>query len=175
MRIPATLRLGLLVVLSWFVMTLTHELGHVLTGWLGGATLVELELLGLPYSFYEPNPRPALMLWGGPILGVALPVLAVGLVGLGFGNGGVASRYGWFVADFCVLANGMYLALAWKSGNETLDTARLLEAGVHPAWIAIFCVVTIGVGYVRFRRDVAEVLGRAKVDTADDDPQEPDA
>ncbi|MEM8494766.1 MAG: hypothetical protein AAF916_05200 [Planctomycetota bacterium] len=175
MRIPATLRLGLLVVLSWFVMTLTHELGHVLFGWLSGARLVELKLFGLPHSFYEPNPWPMWTLWGGPVVGVAGPVLAALLLGLALKRGGAVSVGVWFVADFCVLANGMYLALAWKSGNETLDTARLLEAGVHPAWIVIFCVFTIGAGYVRFRRDVAEVLGRAKVDTADDDPQEPDA
>ncbi|MEM1446270.1 MAG: hypothetical protein AAGF84_09460 [Planctomycetota bacterium] len=158
MRIPPVFRMCLLLVLGWFVMTLTHELGHVLFGWLGGATLVELELLGLPYSFYDPNPWPTLMLWGGPVVGVVVPVLGAEVVRLVFGTGSVASRTAWFVADFCVLANGAYLALAWWSGNATLDTARLLEAGVHPAWIVAYCALTIGVGYVCFRRDVGWVL-----------------
>ncbi|MEM8782466.1 MAG: hypothetical protein AAGE65_06360 [Planctomycetota bacterium] len=161
-----------LLAAGWLVMTTTHELGHVLFGWLSGATLVELKLWGLPHSFYEPDPSPAWTLWGGPVVGVVVPVVvAVGVSGLarlrarrGVEVVGTASPWRraqkpvWFVADFCVLSNGVYLALAWVSGNPTLDTARLLDAGVHPGWIAAYCVATIGAGYVWFRRDVAAVL-----------------
>ena len=151
------------LVVAWLVMTLTHEAGHVLVGWLGGATLVEVRWWGLPYSVHEPDPHRAWTLWGGPMVGVLGPVLLAG--GLSFL---VRRRHapawrkahfrGWFVADFCVLANGVYLALAWASGDPTLDTARLLEAEVPPVFIAMFCAATIGLGYVRFRRDVQRVL-----------------
>lgn len=70
----------------------------------------------------------------------------------------VRHRWGWFIADFCLLANGVYLALAALSGERMLDTPRMLAAGVHPLWIVLFCSVTICVGYFRFRKDVIAIL-----------------
>jgi hypothetical protein len=65
------------------------------------------------------------------------------------------------IADFCVLANGVYLALAWVSGDPTLDTPRILAlpgAAGWPGWVVLYCGVTMGLGYVRFRADVRRVV-----------------
>lgn len=64
----------------------------------------------------------------------------------------------WFIAYFCLPANGSYLAPAWVSAERYLDKARLLQHGAHPATIAAYCILTIGVGYVGFRRQSIRVL-----------------
>ena len=133
-------------------MTFTHEAGHIVGGWCCGATLTDFDVAPwkLPYSLHSPDPHPLVTLWAGPVLGVCVPVVAALL----FRN-----RWLSFIADFCVLANGCYLALAWLAGDRFLDTPRLLEAGASPVWIAIYCLLCVGFGYVRFRIDCIEVLG----------------
>ena len=150
----------LLLVAAWCVMLLTHELGHVVAGWAGGATLVDADLAPwrLPYSVHQPDPYPLATLWGGPILGIAMPYLLAWLGG---------RRWLVFIADFCLLANGVYLALAWFSGDPLLDTARLLRAGAHPASVAIFCLVTVPWGYIRFRADCVAWLTVATGDAGE--------
>ncbi|ELP33740.1 hypothetical protein RBSWK_02286 [Rhodopirellula baltica SWK14] len=129
---------------SWIVMTLTHELGHIVGGWSGGANLVDLELSPwrLPYSIHSPDPHPLLTLWSGPILGVVVPVFAAAVI---------RRRPVWFVADFCILANGSYLALAWVAGDPHLDTPRLFQSGATTLSVVAYCILTICLGYVRFR------------------------
>jgi hypothetical protein len=141
------LRFILLMTVAWCVMTLTHELGHVVGGWCSGGHLVAAELRPwrLPYSLFSPNPYPLVTLWSGLILGVALPVLAARVV---------SSAWMWCVAYFCVLANGSYIAVAWLSGDRLLDTAQLLEHGAHPATIVAYCLITIVCGYWGFRRSL---------------------
>ncbi|MEZ6087515.1 MAG: hypothetical protein R3C05_05705 [Pirellulaceae bacterium] len=145
------LRFVALLMLAWWVMTLSHEVGHLIGGWLGGAKLVRVELRPwhLPYSLFQPDPHPLLTLWAGPLFGVAFPV-TMALI--------VKARWLWFVASFCSVANGSYLATAWISGDAHLDTSRLLQAGAWPAGIAVYCCLTIGWGYLRFRRACIELL-----------------
>lgn len=137
---------ALLLVCGWIVMTFTHETGHLIGGYVSGANLVDYEIAPwrLPYSLHSPDPRPLVTLWAGPIAGVAIPVLLACIL---------RCRWAWTIADFCVLANGCYLAVAWISGDHLLDTPRLLGAGASPTSIALFCIVSIGVGYVQFRSD----------------------
>lgn len=142
-----------LLVVAWCVMAVTHELGHLMGGWLGGAVLQDCNLWPwhLPYSLHQPDPHPLLTLWAGPILGATLPVAIAAFV---------RRPWAWFIADFCVLANGCYLALAWTTEDRFLDTPRLLEAGASHLAIAVYCVVTIGIGHVRFRRDCVGLTSR---------------
>lgn len=139
---------------AWIVMGFAHELGHLIGGWLAGATLLEVRLApwGLPSSLHHPDPNPLVTLWGGPVIGVGLPLCLAALI-----------RRPWadFVASFCLLANGTYLVVAWFSHDSLLDTPRLLKAGAPPILIAIFCLLTIGVGYIRFRRDCIRLLDRS--------------
>jgi hypothetical protein len=141
----------LLLAMSWFVMTLTHECGHIVGGILCGATLTDFDLAPwrMPYSLHSPDPHPLITLWAGPLIGVGIPLTAASII---------RSSWAWFIADFCLLANGSYLALAWLSGDRFLDTPRLLAAGAHPASIVIYCALTIGLGYVWFRSDCIQVL-----------------
>jgi len=150
---------------SWCVMIVTHELGHIIAGWAGGAVLVHAELRpwALPHSHFAPNPNPLLTLWGGPILGVVLPVSFAFAIG---------KPWAWFIADFCWVANGFYLALAWVSGESLLDTPRLLAQGAARWQIALFCISTIGPGYVRFRRRCVEWLTEATVESPVPQPKD---
>lgn len=138
---------------SWCVMTFTHEVGHIIGGWYSGGTLITADLLPwhLPYSIFNPNPMPLVTLWSGPILGVLIP-LATAVV--------IRRESSWFVANFCLLANGTYIALAWSSSDQYLDTPQLLENGAHPVTILGYCVLTIGFGYIGFRQSCNFILSR---------------
>ena len=142
-----------LLLASWCVMTLTHEMGHIVGGWCSGGTLKNADLWPwhLPYSIFDPDPMPLVTLWCGPLLGVFVPLLTA-LV--------VRRDSMWFIANFCVIANGAYLATAWLSGERHLDTPKLLEHGAHPISIAVYCVLTIGFGYVGFRRSCIRVFAQ---------------
>lgn len=132
-------------------MAMTHELGHVVAGLCCGGTLKQADILPwhLPFSIFDPDPYPLITLWSGPILGAFVPCLVAALV---------RHVWMWFVANFCLLANGAYLAAAWLTGDRFLDTARLLENGASSVSLAIYCIVTIGIGYVGFRRSCLAVL-----------------
>ncbi|MDX1961926.1 MAG: hypothetical protein SFX18_02155 [Pirellulales bacterium] len=148
-------------------MTVIHESGHVVCGWLGGGTLREADLAPwrLPQSRFAPDPQPLFTLWGGPVIGVLAPLIAA-LV--------IRQRWMWFIAYFCILANGVYLAIAWMSGHQQLDTARLLRHGASPISIAAFCVVTIAIGYVGFRRECLDLLADGQKDRDAPGNAEPD-
>ena len=144
-------KFGLLLAASWVVMTTTHEAGHMIGGFLSGAVLVDFDLAPwrLPYSLHWPDPHPLVTLWSGPVLGVAMPIVFAAIL---------RRHWAWFIASFCMTANGAYLALAWISGDRFLDTPRLLSAGVHPATIVVYCFLTIGFGYARFRIECVRCL-----------------
>ena len=157
------LKFATLLVASWCVMTFVHECGHIICGWSCGGTLTNFDLLPwhLPFSIFDPDPRPLITLWGGPLLGAVIPLVFAMLI-----------RKDWmsFIAYFCVLANGSYLATAWVSGDRYLDTPKLLEKGAYPATVFIYCALTIAVGYVGFRRHCIRVLSAPKCLDAIDGP-----
>lgn len=132
-------------------MTFTHEMGHVIGGTCCGGSLKSADLLPwhLPYSIFEPDPFPLVTLWAGLMFGVLAPV-AVAVI--------IQRDWMWFIANFCVLANGAYIATAWFSGDRYLDTPKLLEHGASPILIAVYCFLTIGFGYVGFRRSCMAAL-----------------
>lgn len=135
----------LLLIVGWCLMATVHELGHLLCGWASGAQLLQAELRPwrLPYSLFSPDPYPLITLWGGPLIGIAVPVLLAVLI---------RRNWSWFLADFCLLANGLYLAVGWFSGDAHLDTTQLLRHGAPPVIILLYCAVTLGCGYVGFRK-----------------------
>lgn len=147
----------LLLTSSWFVMLFSHETGHLICGFLSGATLTSFDLAPwrLPYSFHNPDPHPLVTLWGGPWLGIALPLL----VSCAWQN--VTTR---FVADFCLLANGCYIGLGIWAGDNLLDSQRLIDAGASQISLALFSALAIAIGYVRFRCDCVEILSKRKLD-----------
>lgn len=140
-----------LVIAAWYVMTWTHELGHLVSGWSCGSKLQSVTLLPwqLPSSYFEPDRCPLLTVWGGPVLGVLFPLLAAVLL---------RRDAIWFIATFCIVANGVYLAVGWFVGHSHLDTARLLEHGASPLTILLYCLMTIPLGYIGFRHYVLRIL-----------------
>ena len=154
-------RLLLLLAASFCVMAFTHEVGHLVGGHLAGATLQSASLWPwqLPYSIFSPDPRPLVTLWAGPVLGVIVPVVAAWAI---------RRRTAWFIANFCLLANGTYLALGWVSGDSHLDTARLLANGASPFTISTFCLISIMSGYWRLRASIIEMLFYSQVGQKDD-------
>ncbi len=145
------LHFAFLLAASWVAMTFTHEFGHLLGGWACGGTLRSADLVPwhMPYSFFDPDPHPLLTLWSGPILGVVVPLVLAMLI---------RRPWIWFIAHFCLLANGAYLAAAWYSGDRYLDTPKLLEHGASPLAIGLYSLLTLGFGYPGFRRSCKCVL-----------------
>ncbi|NBC11070.1 MAG: hypothetical protein GVY24_04945 [Planctomycetes bacterium] len=115
-----------LPLLAWLVMMVFHEAGHVLGAWLTGGDVRRVVLHPLAFSRTDvnPNPAPGVVVWAGPIVGVALP-LSIWLLAA------------WrrlrvtpilrFIAGFCLLANGAYLA--GGSFDRVGDAGDMLRTG----------------------------------------------
>jgi len=144
----------LLLLASWTVMTIIHEVGHIIGGTFSGGKLKEFDLTPwhLPYSLFDPDPYPLVTLWCGPIFGVLFP-LALAML--------IRREWMWLIANFCVLANGAYIATGWVLGDRYLDTSQLLEHGAHWLTIGMYCAATIGFGYFGFRRSCMRLLSSA--------------
>lgn len=132
-------------------MTFTHEVGHVIGGTCCGGTLQSADLLPwhLPYSIFDPDPYPLVTLWAGPLLGIVVPV-AIAIL--------IRRDWMWFIANFCVLANGTYIAAGWIQGDRYLDTTKLIERGSSPIAVAAYCSITMCYGDLAFRRSCLQVL-----------------
>ncbi|MGI9472333.1 MAG: M50 family metallopeptidase [Rubripirellula sp.] len=130
---------------AWLVMTITHELGHVVAALTGGAKLVALELRPwhLPHSLYVADPHPLITLWGGPAVGCLVP-LAVAVA--------MRRPATWYVAWFCVVANAIYLLLGYYSGDAELDSTKMLQAGNSKIVLLAVAGVACTIGYVQFRK-----------------------
>lgn len=136
---------------AWLVMTLSHELGHVAAGLIGGGRLQHLELRPwrLPHSMFVGDRHPLITLWAGPLLGSAVPML-------------VASRMRrpatTFIAWFCVTANAAYLLLGCLSGDAELDSGRMIALGLAPAAVFGPAALALPIGYWGFRRSCLKLL-----------------
>jgi hypothetical protein len=112
--------------LSWLMMMVLHECGHVLHGWLSSARLVrvDLPLWSFSQTDFAANPHPALVAWGGGIWGCLLP-LALWLI-----VRTTTPRYAflakWF-AGFCLIANGAYMAAGSFFDHGTDDAGVILQ------------------------------------------------
>src|SRR4051794_17898188 len=109
-RLPQVVLILSTLLLSWLGMMSAHELGHVLGAWLTGGGVVRVVLHPLTISRTEvaPNPAPLLVVWAGPLVGVALPLLAWGVACLLRWAGWYLLR---FFAGFCLIANGAYIGV----------------------------------------------------------------
>lgn len=143
--------LGLWLAWAWVAMTVTHELGHVAVGLVGGATLVDLQLQPwhLPHSVFIGDKHPLATLWAGFIFGCSVPLLVATVV---------RSQACWFVAWFCVLANASYLLLGYFSGDGELDSSKMIRAGAHPIELLGVAAVMLFVGYIKFRQSCIDLM-----------------
>lgn len=142
-RFHQALLIGTFLPLCWLAMMAAHELGHVSLAVATGGTVetVVLHPLTISRTDVSPNPRPLLVAWGGPMVGVALPI---GLLILSR-----ATRLSFvyllqFLAGFCLVANGAYIGIG--SFNRIGDAGDLQRYG-SPLWcLWVFGAATIPLG-----------------------------
>src|SRR5262245_12677740 len=89
-------------------MQMVHELGHILGAWLTGGRVerVVFHPMTISRTDLSDNPKPLIVVWAGPLLGVLLPMLMWGLAASMQMPGAFVLR---FFAGFCLIANGAYI------------------------------------------------------------------
>ena len=142
-RLRAAIAFACAVVASWYAMQVVHELGHVLAAWLTGGTVqrVVLHPLEISRTDVAPNPRPLFVAWAGPLVGVALPLIAAALARAAFPSW---RRYVDFFAGFCLIANGAYIGVGSIEGVG--DAGDMLRHGSPPWLLAMFGILCIAGG-----------------------------
>jgi hypothetical protein len=128
---------------SWLGMQAIHEAGHVLGAWLTGGQVARVVLHPLTISRTDlaDNPHPLVVVWAGPLVGVAAPLLVWGVA--------TAARVPWafvlrFFAGFCLLANGLYIGLG--SFDRVGDCGEMLRHGSEAWQLWLFGAVAAPVG-----------------------------
>lgn len=128
---------------SWLGMQAVHELGHLVAAWLTGGKVERLVLHPLTISRTDlsVNPRPLLVVWAGPMVGVLLPLAFWGAVSATNLSGRFVAR---FFAGFCLLANGAYIG--GGSFDGVGDCGEMLRHG-SPRWLLwLFGLVCLPAG-----------------------------
>ena len=142
-RLRQVLLIGSFLPLCWLAMMAVHELGHLTSAVATGGTVerVVLHPLTISRTDVSPNPHPLFVAWGGPILGILLPLALLAVF--------KAARLKWaylpqFFAGFCLIANGAYIGAG--SFSKAGDAGDMLRHG-SPTWsLWLFGVVTLPLG-----------------------------
>jgi len=151
---PADARWQLLLILStlscsWLGMQWVHEAGHVVGALATGGEVqrVVLHPLSSSRTDLKHNPRPLLVTWAGPLIGVLAPVaawLTVHALRL-------ATAYLFrFFAGFCCVANGAYIGLG--SFAAIGDCGDLLNHGAPVCQLWLFGILASATGFVLWNR-----------------------
>lgn len=118
---------------SWLGMQVVHEAGHVVFARMSGETVHRVVLHPLTISRTDAthDRHPLLVVWGGPLVGSMLPLVALGIARIW--------RVSWFYlvqffTGFCLVANGVYLGIGWAWGVG--DAGDLLGYGA-PRWTLV--------------------------------------
>ncbi len=152
--------IGSTVIGCWLGMQAIHEAGHVLGAWLTGGRVAQVVLNPLTTSRTDlaDNPRPFVVVWTGPLFGVAVPLLIWGVA--------AAARVPWafvlrFFAGFCLLANGLYIGVG--SFDRVGDCGEMLRHGSEMWHLWLFGAVTSPAGFWLWHRQGPHFgLGSAK-------------
>jgi len=129
--------------LSWLLMQAVHELGHVVAAWATGGKVERVVLYPLTISRtdVEPNPQPLIVVWGGPLVGVLVPLLLWGMVAAASLPAAWLAR---FFAGFCLLANGLYIGVGSFEGIG--DAGNMLGYGSPIGALWLFGLITAPAG-----------------------------
>lgn len=128
---------------SWLAMQAVHELGHILGAISTGGEVVKVVLHPLAFSRTDvvPNPHPLLVVWAGPVVGAALPLLGF-LLARAIRFGGVYLFR--FFAGFCLIANGAYIGVGAIQGIA--DAGVMLRSGSERWQLIGFGLITVSLG-----------------------------
>ncbi len=129
---------------SWLLMMLLHESGHVLGAVLTGGDVqrVVWHPAAISRTDVQPNPHPLFVVWAGPLIGSLVPLVVAAVASMI--RAGFAYLL-WVWAGFCLIANGMYIGLGVI--HPVADAAELLTLGT-PRWLlAVFGLVTVLGGF----------------------------
>ncbi len=131
--------------LSWLLMMVLHECGHVLHGWFSGAQLAQVDLppWGFSRTDFTANPHPLLVAWGGGIGGCLLPLALLIVVRTAIPR--YAYLATWF-AGFCLIANGAYLAGGSFFGGGAEDAGVILQNGGAQWQLLLFGIPVVAAG-----------------------------
>jgi hypothetical protein len=149
------------IAFSWLAMQAVHEGGHVLLACATGGEVIKVALHPLIFSRTDlgRNPHPLAVVWGGPLVGAALPLVLVALAAVGRLPGVYLFR---FFAGFCLVVNGVYIGAGWLIADGA-DPWVMRENG-SPNWLlALFGLLAIPLGLCLWHRQGPHFgLGEAK-------------
>jgi hypothetical protein len=142
-RLHQSVLIGSAIAGAWLGMQAVHEFGHVLGAWATGGDVsrVVLHPLTISRTDIAHTPHPLVVVWSGPVAGVALPLMlwaVAAAVGL---RGSYMLR---FFAGFCLLGNGLYIGAA--SFARVGDCGDLLRHGAELWQLWLFGAVTASIG-----------------------------
>jgi hypothetical protein len=135
--------IGSFLPLCWLLMMVVHEFGHVIGAFATGGTITKVVLspLAISRTDVSPNPRPLVVVWAGPLVGVVLP-LALSFISH-ISRFRLAYLFRFF-AGFCLIANGCYIGVG--SFSSAGDAGDILRHG-SPMWCLWLCgLVTFPLG-----------------------------
>ena len=134
---------------SWLGMQAVHESGHITAAYLTGGRVatVVLHPLTISRTDLSDNPKPALVVWAGPVVGVLLPLALWGVAaGLRL-QGAFVLR---FFAGFCLVANGAYIGGGSFDGIG--DCGEMLRHGSERWHLWQFGARTVPAGFWLWHR-----------------------
>jgi hypothetical protein len=128
---------------SWLGLQAVHEFGHILAAWLTGGRVsgVVLHPLTISQTDLTENPHPLVVVWAGPMIGIAIPLLLWSVAAATCLPGAYLLR---FFTAFCLVANGLYIGLG--SFNQIGDCGEMLRHGSAPWQLWLFGAVTVPAG-----------------------------
>lgn len=143
-RLEHILFIASFITFSWLAMQAVHELGHVLGAWITGGKVIKVAIH--PFIFSQTdlsfNPNPLIVVWAGPIIGSMIP-LTVFFIARTFR---LSCIYLFrFFAGFCLIANGIYIALGPNNGFS--DTGIMILHGSARWMLLLFGALTIPLGF----------------------------
>ena len=142
-RLRQTLLIASTLLLSWLLMQIVHECGHVVAALASGGRIEREVLYPLTISRtdVQPNPHPLIVVWAGPLIGALLP-LAIWALASALKMPDIYLLR--FFAGFCLIANGAYIGFG--SFGKIGDCGEMLRYG-SPIWLLwLFGVATIPTG-----------------------------
>lgn len=128
---------------SWLGTQAVHEAGHLLGAWLTGGRVerVVLHPLTISRTDLAANPNPLVVVWAGPVFGIAAPLLVWVIAAAIRLPGAFLLR---FFAGFCLLANGLYIGIG--SFDRVGDCGVMLRHGSAMWQLWLFGVLTAPLG-----------------------------